>query len=244
MTAAPLDAPAYDDLWAAGWDDTRLYGPMARHCRRIMKDMSTDLSPASILDVGCGEGSLLKALMDAHLGSSGTGLEVSAQALALAQRVVPDATFQSCDIATDALDETFDLVVSADVVEHIGDDAAAIGNMAAMTAPGGRLIISTLQGRMRNFERQVGHVRNYAPGDLEHKMRAADLTIERVVAWGWPFYSPLYRTLLDVMDNKGTMGRFGPLRKLICHLLYGLFMLNRSTKGDYIFVRAVKGQTE
>jgi len=130
------------------------------------------------------------------------------------------------------------------VVEHIGDDAAAIGNMAAMTAPGGRLIISTLQGRMRNFERQVGHVRNYAPGDLEDKMRAADLTIERVVAWGWPFYSPLYRTLLDVMDNKGTMGRFGPLRKLICHLLYGLFMLNRSTKGDYIFVRAVKGQTE
>lgn len=240
MTAAPLDAGQYDDLWSAGWDDTRLYGPMARHCRRLMTLMSADLSPTSILDVGCGEGSLLKALMDTHSNAKGTGLEVSDQALRLAALVVPDATFKVCDVSNTALDETFDLVVSADVVEHIEDDVTAIQNMAAMTAPGGRLIISTLQGRMRDFERQVGHVRNYAPGELEDKMRQAGLTVERVVAWGWPFYSPLYRNLLDAVDNKGTMGRFGPLRKLICHLLYGLFMLNRSTKGDYLFVRAVK----
>jgi len=109
-----------------------------------------------------------------------------------------------------------------------------------MTAPGGRLIISTLQGRMRKFERQVGHVRNYEYGELEEKIRAAGLTVERVVAWGWPLYSPLYRDLLDMMGNKGTMGRFGLVRKTICHMLYALFMLNRSTKGDYIFVRAVK----
>lgn len=241
---SPLDALAYDDLWAAGWDDTRLYGPMARHSRRIMKDMSKDLSPKTILDVGCGEGSMLKALMDVHPGAAGTGLEVSPQAVALAERVVPTGDFKTCDVSTNTLDQTFDLVVSADVVEHIEDDATAIQNMAAMTAPGGRLIISTLQGRMRNFERQVGHVRNYTAGELEEKMKAAGLTVERVVAWGWPFYSPLYRDLLDTVDNKGTMGRFGPMRKLICHLLYALFMLNRSTKGDYLFVRAVKEHTE
>jgi trans-aconitate methyltransferase len=240
MTASPISAEAYDDLWAAGWDDTRLYGPMARHSRRLFKLLAADLSPKSILDVGCGEGSLLSTLMTEHVGAKGTGLEVSDHAIALAQRVTPTATFKNCDVATNALDESFDLVVSADVVEHIADDFTAIKNMAAMTAPGGRLIISTLQGRMRNFERQVGHVRNYELGELEEKIRSAGLTIERVVAWGWPFYSPLYRDLLDVMDNKGTMGRFGLVRKTICHALYALFMLNRSTKGDYIFVRAVK----
>ncbi|NKB42836.1 MAG: methyltransferase domain-containing protein [Alphaproteobacteria bacterium] len=240
MTAAPISADAYDDLWAAGWDDTRLYGPMARHSRRLFASLSSDLSPTSILDVGCGEGSLLSSLMKQHPDAAGTGVEVSDHAIALAAKVVPSASFRNCDVATAALPETFDLVVSADVVEHIADDAAAIRNMASMTAPGGRLIISTLQGRMRNFERQVGHVRNYAPNELESKMRDAGLKIERVVAWGWPFYSPLYRDLLDIMDNKGTMGRFGLIRKTICHILYGLFLLNRSTKGDYIFVRAVK----
>ena len=244
MTAAqsetPIDANAYDELWAAGWDDTRHYGPMARHSRRLFTSLCDDLSQASILDAGCGEGSLLSALMDAHPSATGTGLEMSDQALALAAKMVPTATFANCDIATSTLPETFDLVVSADVVEHIADDVAAIQNMAAMTAPGGHLIISTLQGRMRNFERQVGHVRNYAPGELEEKMRAAGLKIERVVAWGWPFYSPLYRDLLDLMDNKGTMGRFGMVRKTICHILYVVFLLNRASKGDYLFVRAVK----
>ena len=240
MTAAPMDAASYDDLWAAGWDDTRLHGPMARHCRRLMKALSADLNPRSILDVGCGEGSLLKALMDAHPGAVGAGIEVSDHAIALTGTVVPGAKIKSCDVATTALDETFDLVVSADVVEHIVDDRTAIKNMAAMTATGGHLIVSTLQGRMRHFERQVGHVRNYAAGELEDKMGAAGLKIERTIAWGWPFYSPLYRNLLDAVDNKGTMGRFGPIRKLICHGLYCVFMLNRSTNGDYLFVRAVK----
>lgn len=240
MTAAPISAEAYNALWAAGWDDTRLYGPMARHSRRLFTRLSADLTPNSILDVGCGEGSLLSTLMKHHPGATGTGVEVSDHAIALATRVTPNATFANCDVASGALDRTFDLVVSADVVEHIADDITAIKNMAAMTAPGGRLIISTLQGRMRNFERQVGHVRNYELGELEEKIRGAGLKVERVIAWGWPFYSPLYRDFLDVMDNKGTMGRFGIIRKTVCHLLYALFMLNRSTKGDYIFVRAVK----
>lgn len=236
----PIDAKAYDELWAAGWDDTRHYGPLARHSRRIFTSLCSDISPSSILDVGCGEGSLLNTLMKAHPRTTGTGVEVSDQALALAVKMVPTATFLNCDIATTALPQTFDLVVSADVVEHIVDDDTAIQNMAAMTAPGGQLIISTLQGRMRNFERQVGHVRNYALGELEEKMRAAGLTVERVVAWGWPFYSPIYRDLLNVMDNKGTMGRFGIVRKTICHVLYAVFLLNRASKGDYLFVRARK----
>ena len=240
MTAAPLEATAYDALWDAGWDDTRLYGPMARHCRRLITKMTAGLSPQTILDVGCGEGSLMRALLNAHPEAKGTGIDVSDKAITLANTVVPTATFKVCDVARASLDQTFDLVVSADVMEHIEEDVAAIQNLAAMTAPGGRIIIATLQGRMRAFERHVGHVRNYAPGELEEKIEAAGLRVERTISWGWPLYSPLYRNLLDVLDNRGTMGRFGPVRKVICHVLYALFMLNRSTKGDYLFVRAVK----
>ncbi len=240
MTGATMDASAYDALWAAGWDDTRLYGPMARHGRRLMKKMTQELTPKTILDVGCGEGSLLRALMTLHPNATGVGIDVSDKAITLAKTVVPDATFNVCDIAREALDQTFDLVVSADVLEHMENDSAAIKNLAAMTAPGGHLIIATLQGRMRAFERQVGHVRNYAHGELEEKIMAAGLRVERTLAWGWPLYSPLYRNLLNALDNRGTMGRFGPVRKFVCHVLYALFMLNRSTKGDYLFVRAVK----
>ncbi|MCB2107167.1 MAG: class I SAM-dependent methyltransferase [Rhodobacteraceae bacterium] len=239
-----IDPVAYDTLWSGQWDDMRVYGPMARHSRRLMRSLTRDLSPQSILDVGCGEGSLLKALAGDHPGAALGGIELSDNALHLARRTLPGAAFSALDVASTKLPQAFDLVVSADVVEHIDDDVAALRNMTAMTNPGGHVVVATLQGRMREFERGIGHVRNYATGELQDKMTAAGLVVERVVEWGWPLYSPLYRDLLDTMDNRGTGGKFGLGRKLICHALYALFMVNRSAKGDYIFVRAHKPEAE
>ena len=72
------------------------------------------------------------------------------------------------------------------------------------------------------------------------RLEAAGFEIDRVIEWGWPFYSPLYRDAMDMVDGQGTTGQFGPVRKLISHGLFGLFCLNRWTRGDYIFVRGRK----
>lgn len=238
MSAAPV---AYDTLWSGQWDDSRAFGPMARHSRRLMRELTRELKPAAILDVGCGEGSLLKTLAQDHPSASLTGVELSDNALALARAALPGATFHALDVAARRLNQSFDLIVSADVVEHIPDDQAALDNIAAMTTTGGHVVVATLQGRMRKFEEKVGHVRNYAAGELQAKMTKAGLTVEHVIEWGFPLFSPLYRDLLDVLGNAGTGGKFGPGRKLICDLLYAGFMLNSARRGDYIFVRARKG---
>jgi hypothetical protein len=91
---------------------------------------------------------------------------------------------------------------------------------------------------MRQFEKQVGHVRNYAPGELVKKIELTGFTVLSVVEWGFPFYSPLYRDLLELTDSKGTTGQFGPVRKAISTLIYYLFMLNSSKRGDELFVLA------
>lgn len=239
MSARKLNAPDYNSLWSDGWNHTRLYGPMARHCRRIFGLLSKDLCPKSILDVGCGEGSLLKSLMAEHKVATGTGIELSKGALLLAQNSIEGANFHVCDISESCLREKFDLVVSADVVEHIVNDEIAIQHMVNMLKPGGHLIIATLQGKMRKFEKKVGHVRNYNPGELQRKVEKAGLKVEQVITWGWPFYSPIYRNLLNLLDNKGTMGKFGFLKKTACHFLYFIFHANSAKRGDYIFVRAV-----
>jgi SAM-dependent methyltransferase len=230
----------YNTVWTGAWDDMRRYGPMARHSRRLMLRMTADLSPRSILDVGGGEGSLLGALGAAHPRAKMTGTDLAETAVALARARMPQAEFAVLDVVKDRLPGTFDLVVCADVVEHIEDDQSALNNIAAMTAPGGHAVVATLQGRMRGFEKDVGHLRNYRPGELEEKMRAAGLSIERVLAWGFPFYSPLYHDFLHITGSRGTTGAFGPARRLICHGLYALFLLNSHTRGDYLFVRARK----
>ncbi len=236
MTAAP----SYDQIWSGGWDDMRRYGPMARHSRRLMREMSEGLKPRSILDVGCGEGSLLAALAAAHPAATLAGVEISENAVALAKRGLPSADVSALDVSTARLNKTFDLVVCADVVEHIADDQAAMNNMSAMTASGGAVIVATLQGRMRRFEADIGHMRNYAKGELATKMTAAGLTVDKTIEWGFPFYSPLYRDLLETIGNRGTMGAFGPGKKLMSHLIYTVFLLNSARRGDYIFVRGRK----
>lgn len=233
-----LDEPYdYERRWhTAQLDDMRKYGPTARHVRRIVKRMVRDLEVESVLDVGCGQGSLLAELSEEHAGIRLHGVDVSKTALELARSKVA-GQFSVMDIEQGALDKQFDLVLCIEVLEHIDDDLSALRNLAFMSAK--YLLVVTVQGRMRRFEPQeVGHVRNYARGELVTKMQDAGLHITRVVEWGFPFYSPLYRNLLEITGAKGTSGEFGIVRKLASQALYALFMLNSSRRGDKVFVLA------
>ena len=60
----------YETLWETGWEDARYYGPIARHSRRIINKMTLDLNITSVLDVGCGECSLLSSITENHYPSA------------------------------------------------------------------------------------------------------------------------------------------------------------------------------
>lgn len=235
LTAPPLDLAGYDAGWDGKWTDMRRYGPTGRHLRRIITRIIAGLPVKTVLDVGCGEGSLIQALR-ADKPAVYSGADFSDSALRVARQRTPDAEFFRLDLAEGALDRQFDLVLCTDVVEHIEDDRAAIANLARMT--GKYLLVATMQGRMRAFETSVGHVRNYRHGELQAKIRETGLEIERVVEWGFPFYSPLYRDVLALVGGRGTEGAYGPVRRLIAQGLYALFLANCWSRGDYIFVLA------
>ncbi len=227
----------YEAAWSGEWDDMRRYGPTARHMRRIITALASQHSDiASVLDVGCGEGSLLRDLGHLIPRAKLAGAELVETGIELAHQRVPNGRFFKLDVEHGCLPEKFDLVVCTDVVEHIENDTRAFENLAAMT--GKYLIVSTLQGRMRSFERNVGHFRNYAYGEVAQKMEAAGLRVIRTVDWGFPFYSPLYRNLNNLMNGAGTTGEFGFLRRAAAEGLYQLFRLNSWTKGDYVAVLA------
>jgi SAM-dependent methyltransferase len=227
---------AYDEGWQFKWDDMKKFGPFSRHLRRIIKNMIRPLDFESVLDVGCGQGSFLQELRSEFPRIKPYGIDISSSGIELARKRVPEGKFCVLDITNNRLDETCDLVVCSEVLEHIPDDVTALRNLRKMT--GRYLIVSTPQGRMRGFEKQVGHVRNYAPGELVRKIESVGFTVLSVVEWGFPFYSPLYRSFLDLTGSKGTTGEFGAFRKLTAKLIYWLFLLNSSNRGDEIFVLA------
>jgi 2-polyprenyl-3-methyl-5-hydroxy-6-metoxy-1,4-benzoquinol methylase len=227
----------YDHGWDAQWDDMKKYGPMARHIRRNIKELIRPLQFDTVLDVGCGQGSFLVELQQEFPHIQIRGTDISPSAVRLVQERVPQGEFFVLDASQEHLDQQFDLIVCSEVLEHIPDDVSALRHIAQMTRK--YLVISTIQGRMRKIEPEAwGHVRNYARGELVRKVQQSGLEVVKVIEWGFPFYSPIYRNVIDFAGTRGTTGEFGGGRRLLSSLLYNLFMLNSSKRGDEIFVLA------
>lgn len=94
---------------------------------------------ARICDVGCGYGSLLHLLKERYQGGT-VGVELSTEAAAFA------SAHYKLDIQQGRLDdvinsESFDLLVSVAVVEHLIDPLKSLRQMAELVKPGGHLLI-------------------------------------------------------------------------------------------------------
>jgi 2-polyprenyl-3-methyl-5-hydroxy-6-metoxy-1,4-benzoquinol methylase len=222
---------SYDDLWRATWGDLQQWGPVHRHTREDLARLVASLDVRTILDVGCGSGDNLAALAQSGQYEL-SGADVSPEALALARRHLPTARFHRLDVAKEALDERFDFVAAIQVIEHIADDVAALRHMAEMAR--GFVFVSTMQGRMRRSEIGIGHLRNYSPAELRRRLEAAGLEVVRMYGWGFPFYSPLYRSVVEWLPNGPPAGAMGPGRRAVAQFLYQLYRLNWPGRGDVL----------
>lgn len=230
----PID---YERIWRKKWGDMQRYGPIHRHHRRLMGKLLHGVEVGSVLDVGCGEGSNLIYIHNLFPNLQVYGFDISMEALQHARSVLPDANFAMGDIQSQIPPFDADLIMCLDVLEHLPNDVQALRNISRVTKK--YLLISTVQGRMRDFEGDIGHVRNYQHGELARKITDCGFEIISKTEWGFPFYSPLYRSLLNMqVSQQATFGVYGAGKKILCNVLYCLFMLNFSRRGDVIFVLA------
>ena len=97
-----------------------------------------------------------------------------------------------------------------------------------------------MAGRMRRSERAIGHVRNYSPVELRAKLELAGLEVVWMRGWGFPFYSPLYRTIAEWLPGGPPDGQLGPFARFAARALYQLYRANISGHGDVISALARK----
>lgn len=104
----------------------------------------TPLAGRGVLDMGCGAGLLAEPL--ARMGGQVTGVDAAPENIAAARDHAARAGL-SIDYRTGSLDavesDTFDLITSLEVVEHVSAPGAFVGGLAQRLAPGGLLIMST-----------------------------------------------------------------------------------------------------
>lgn len=228
---------SYDELWRGYWGDMQRLGPVHRHIREDIVRRVGALGVETILDVGCGSGENLAALADAGRFRL-AGVDVSREGIEMARRRIPSAHLSLLDVEREALPDRFDLVTSIQVLEHIEDDAAALTNMAKMSRR--YVFISTIAGRMRRSEVLTGHVRNYSTKELRSKLESAGLRVVDIRGWGFPFYSPLYRSVVEWLPGGPPAGPAGRFSQIGANMLYHLYRLNWSGRGDVISALAEK----
>lgn len=122
----------------------------------------------SFVDVGCGTGFVLEGLAAATPELALWGTDFLDEGVAMTQARVPRASCSWQDARQLRLPTPVDVAGAFDVLEHIDDDEAVLGRLAATIRPGGGLILTVPQHQWLWSEADVhaGHVRRYTRAGL------------------------------------------------------------------------------
>lgn len=153
--------------------------------------LSRSLEPTTILDAGCGEGFTMNKLKENGIGKKIEGVEYSKDAIQLGKKLFPNLTFKegsAYDMPYE--NNSFDLIVCTEVLEHLEDPKKAIRELLRVTKK--YLIISVpneplfmisnfLRGKnLSRFGNDEGHVNHWNPSNLKRYLTQNKVTIKKI----------------------------------------------------------------
>jgi SAM-dependent methyltransferase len=128
----------------------------------------------TVVDVGCSTGYLLSDLHERFPSARVVGFDLVFAGLCKARNTAP-ATLpvmaDACRLPLRA--ESVDAVVSANLLEHVGDDVRALGEIYRVLRPGGvaALVVPAGPGVYDYYDRFLHHERRYGRRELAGKAR-------------------------------------------------------------------------
>jgi 2-polyprenyl-6-hydroxyphenyl methylase/3-demethylubiquinone-9 3-methyltransferase len=178
-------------------------------------------SNVQVLDVGCGGGLAAEAL--ARRRFAVTGIDASAELITAAERHAAgkDLSLTYRVATAEALlaeGARYDAVLALEVVEHVADPGDFVRTLAGLTAPGGMLILSTLNRTARSF-------------------LAAKVGAEYLLRW-LPLGTHDWRAFLAPAELaalvRGAGARVADLAGLSCDPLGGRWRISRDLSINYL----------
>jgi 2-polyprenyl-6-hydroxyphenyl methylase / 3-demethylubiquinone-9 3-methyltransferase len=177
MTAArtvdAAEVEKFSRMSADWWDPTGPFRPLHRlnpvrlsyirdraaaHFGRDSRSV-VPFAGLTALDLGCGGGLVAEPL--ARMGAGVTAVDADAVAIGAARvhaaerDVAVDYQVGSSDELAEA-GRRFDLVLALEIVEHVADRDEFLATLGALVAPGGLLILSTLNRTLKSLVLGVG----------------------------------------------------------------------------------------
>ena len=141
------------------WDpESAMFGPLHK-----MNPLRVDwiertggaLAGKRVVDVGCGGGILTEAL--AARGARALGIDLGDKALGVARlhKLESGSSAEYRLVAAEALalemPGAFDIVTCMEMLEHVPDPASIVKACAALTRPGGVVVVSTISRNLKSY---------------------------------------------------------------------------------------------
>jgi SAM-dependent methyltransferase len=126
-----------------------------------------------VLDLGCRDGALTQAYLD---GNEVVGVDADREALAGAAKLGIETHWADLDQPLDFAEDSFDVVVAGELLEHLRDPLRLVGEIRRVLRPGGTFVASVpnayrLKGRLlfllgRPPENDPTHLQMFSGDDV------------------------------------------------------------------------------
>lgn len=171
----------------------------------LVKEILKFPHSSKILDIGCAGGSLIKSLMD--LGYTNiTGIDYSHEAIIVCNRKGINNVFEMDGTSPQFPQESFDIIISSDSLEHMEKDQVALSNWNKLLKNGGTLILFVPAHKIlwSGLDDTNHHFRRYQKKDLVEKLISAGFVINRAGYWNFALFFPilLIRIIQNMNKNK------------------------------------------
>lgn len=164
----------------------------------------------TLVDVGCGEGRIIHELEKRGAKGNLIGIDISDKAISFAKVFASRSHFLVHDITAKPLDETADIIVSCEVIEHIEPAATQsyINNIHSSLNHGGTMIITTPTTNVPVNKKHYQHFTSEM-FDALLKDKFTDVTYTYLNKVNW-YSKVLERTLANryFISNSKTLNRF------------------------------------
>lgn len=121
-------------------------------CQYLIKELQELCKGSSVLDLGCGDGTITEAL--AKKFPRVVGVDASEELIGKAKERKTKAKFMTSLIEDLSLDEKFDSIVMIGVLEHLKNPVTTLVNTGRMLKPGGYVI--AIVPNAKSLNRRIG----------------------------------------------------------------------------------------
>jgi len=156
----------------------------------ILDEIAADHKFLLLLDAGCGTGT--NSLVFSRYGQV-IAFDLSEHALHFSSMNGVENLCRGTMTALPFKDETFDVIVALDVIEHVDDDLAALREYRRTLKKDGRIIITVPAHRFlwSEHDEALHHRRRYSGFELRNKLLASGFNIRRFSSFIFFLFLPI-----------------------------------------------------